>query len=491
MSGSSNGASGSKPVAENATKKKAHVKGRATAAEKNGTRQSSRKTAAANKNDALCDLSDDDDAVAPPTATASKKKKSTSQNAPPKYPINTPLSKVFQDDVDGTDRLFSGKVVAYDVKTKFYSIRYEDDDAEEMMESELSKYVANLGGVGKRKKNAKRNDDVIMDDDDDDDVMEESDDDDDEKQYKTKKVVKKPRITAAAAAKKKEEEPTEILTSGRTPRRSAKKKINYAYHDDDDNMLDDDSFEEEEEVVERTEKKKKPKRANSVNNDGKKGEGKKTKKKKADDSDSDAFELESESEAESDDNFDDFSDDDDDDYSGKKKKAKKPAAKKKNNNNNKPQAKGKDGEKKTSMAEAFAPLTTPLYCKLSLPDIKKMNEPLDPCGMEATDDIIDSIVGEQLDRCLSLLCKALEYDGENSTLGSKNNPLLLGTACSGTDAPALALTLVQEQLEKRGLGDIFKHNHAFSCEKEPFKQAYLARNFDSVLYPGKCFLPYS
>jgi len=30
--------------------------------------------------------------------------------------------------------------------------------------------------------------------------------------------------------------------------------------------------------------------------------------------------------------------------------------------------------------------------------------------MEATDDIIDGIVGEQLDKCLPLLCKALEYD---------------------------------------------------------------------------------
>lgn len=111
--------------------------------------------------------------------------------------------------------------------------------------------------------------------------------------------------------------------------------------------------------------------------------------------------------------------------------------------------------------------------------------------MEATNDIIDGIIGEQLDKTTALLCKALEYDGKHSTLGSKDNPLLLGTACSGTDAPALALTLVQEQLEKRGLGDMFKHDHVFSCEKEPFKQAYLARNFDSILYPGKSFSMYN
>jgi hypothetical protein len=82
----------------------------------------------------------------------------------------------------------------------------------------------------------------------------------------------------------------------------------------------------------------------------------------------------------------------------------------KNKNNKKPAAKEKGGEKKKSMAESFTPLTTPLNWTLSLDEIKKANEFLDPCGMEATDDIIDGIVGEQLDKCLPLLCKALEYD---------------------------------------------------------------------------------
>ena len=128
---------------------------------------------------------------------------------------------------------------------------------------------------------------------------------------------------------------------------------------------------------------------------------------------------------------------------------------------------------------------------------------LDPCGLEATDDIIDNLVGEQLDKIGNLLKRALTPEDvqmlnaaksqkkkaninvgkEVGALGSQANPLILGTACSGTDAPALALMLVQEQLEKRGMGDIFKHEHVFSCEKEPFKQSYLARNFDSILYP--------
>ena len=126
---------------------------------------------------------------------------------------------------------------------------------------------------------------------------------------------------------------------------------------------------------------------------------------------------------------------------------------------------------------------------------------LDPCGLEATDGIIERLVGEQLDKIRNLFEMTLtssdnaanmlksaskhsmNTEEQQGPLGSKANPLVLGTACSGTDAPALAMMLVQEQLEKRGMGDLFKHEHVFSCEKEPFKQSYLARNFDSILYP--------
>jgi hypothetical protein len=99
--------------------------------------------------------------------------------------------------------------------------------------------------------------------------------------------------------------------------------------------------------------------------------------------------------------------------------------------------------------------------------------------MECSDDIVERLVGEQVDKLGGLLKRAME----NKEIGSKENPLQLGTACSGTDAPALALTFVQEQLEQRGLGGLFNCTHEFSCEVDPFKQGYLERNFDSVLYP--------
>jgi hypothetical protein len=130
------------------------------------------------------------------------------------------------------------------------------------------------------------------------------------------------------------------------------------------------------------------------------------------------------------------------------------------------------------MSESFKPLNPPCYSKLSLAEIRKTKEFLDPCGMEATDDIIDSLVGQQVEKMERLLTTAIA----NGDIGGQGSLLKLGTACSGTDAPALALQIVQEQLEKRGVSD-FHFLHEFSCENEPFKQAYLARNFDSLLYP--------
>ena len=142
----------------------------------------------------------------------------------------------------------------------------------------------------------------------------------------------------------------------------------------------------------------------------------------------------------------------------KKKTTKKAASAKKKPSQGQPA--------KMKMCDMFQPMNTPTYMKLSLEEIYEQKEFLDSCGMEGTDDIIDRIVGEQVDRIGSLLTRSLQ----NNEFGSSANPLLLGTACSGTDAPSLALTLVQEQMELRGLGSLFNHTHVFSCENDPFKQ---------------------
>lgn len=54
--------------------------------------------------------------------------------------------------------------------------------------------------------------------------------------------------------------------------------------------------------------------------------------------------------------------------------------------------------------------------------------------------------------------------------------LRVATMCSGTESPLLALGLVS-----RAMGNAIAVEHVFSCEIEPFKQAYIERNFSPPL----------
>jgi hypothetical protein len=55
-------------------------------------------------------------------------------------------------------------------------------------------------------------------------------------------------------------------------------------------------------------------------------------------------------------------------------------------------------------------------------------------------------------------------------------PLRVATMCSGTESPLLALNLISRAIEEH-FGKTLSVHHVFSCEIEPFKQAYIERNF--------------
>lgn len=58
--------------------------------------------------------------------------------------------------------------------------------------------------------------------------------------------------------------------------------------------------------------------------------------------------------------------------------------------------------------------------------------------------------------------------------------LRVATMCSGTESPLLALELIQKSiLDQHGV--LLDIEHVFSCEIEPFKQAYIERNFHPPL----------
>lgn len=66
--------------------------------------------------------------------------------------------------------------------------------------------------------------------------------------------------------------------------------------------------------------------------------------------------------------------------------------------------------------------------------------------------------------------------------------LRVATMCSGTESPLLALDLIQDSIQEL-LGKKIEIQHVFSCEIEPFKQAYIERNFSPpILFRDICEL---
>merc|ERR1712185_651652 len=56
-------------------------------------------------------------------------------------------------------------------------------------------------------------------------------------------------------------------------------------------------------------------------------------------------------------------------------------------------------------------------------------------------------------------------------------PLRVATMCSGTESPLLALEMISKACAA-AFGAELPVEHVFSCEIEPYKQAYIERNFE-------------
>ena len=71
--------------------------------------------------------------------------------------------------------------------------------------------------------------------------------------------------------------------------------------------------------------------------------------------------------------------------------------------------------------------------------------------------------------------KALNHGLSGALAYLKGRPLRVATMCSGTESPILALKMMAEALKAHQL--TMRVSHAFSAEIEPYKQAYIERNF--------------
>ena len=79
--------------------------------------------------------------------------------------------------------------------------------------------------------------------------------------------------------------------------------------------------------------------------------------------------------------------------------------------------------------------------------------------------------GELKQRGLARACTCADLASDLA-----GRPIRVATMCSGTESPLLALDLICKALHKQH-GVSLQVEHVFSCEIEPFKQAYIERNF--------------
>ena len=77
---------------------------------------------------------------------------------------------------------------------------------------------------------------------------------------------------------------------------------------------------------------------------------------------------------------------------------------------------------------------------------------------------------------LDLTSRALKLGLEKAVQSVGTSSIRVATMCSGTEAPLLSFQLVNKALAQLG-HSTFSVEHVFSAEIEPFKQAYIERNF--------------
>jgi len=66
--------------------------------------------------------------------------KSTKPKGLERFPIGTAVYKYFFNPASGTDQLFSGRVIGYDARRRWFRIEWSDGDAEEMTATQVNKH---------------------------------------------------------------------------------------------------------------------------------------------------------------------------------------------------------------------------------------------------------------------------------------------------------------------------------------------------------------
>ncbi|KAF6835433.1 snf2 super family [Colletotrichum plurivorum] len=101
--------------------------------------------------------------------------------------------------------------------------------------------------------------------------------------------------------------------------------------------------------------------------------------------------------------------------------------------------------------------------------------PLPPQELNNGEILDERSVQHPRDSFPVLLSRALDL-GLRDVLENGGAEFTIGTMCSGTDGPIMALEEFKRALPRFGLADTLQFEHVFSVEIEPFKQSFISRN---------------
>ncbi|KAF6835386.1 DNA repair protein rad8 [Colletotrichum musicola] len=101
--------------------------------------------------------------------------------------------------------------------------------------------------------------------------------------------------------------------------------------------------------------------------------------------------------------------------------------------------------------------------------------PLPPQELNNGEILDERSVQHPRDSFPVLLSRALDL-GLRDVLENGGAKFTIGTMCSGTDGPIMALEEFKRALPRFGLTDTLQFEHVFSVEIEPFKQSFISRN---------------
>ncbi|KAL7554173.1 hypothetical protein ACHAWF_017580 [Thalassiosira exigua] len=108
--------------------------------------------------------------------------------------------------------------------------------------------------------------------------------------------------------------------------------------------------------------------------------------------------------------------------------------------------------------------------------MRRRRTKLEPTDLEG---MIGRLVGT-LDAAEAASLRERWSSSSSSSPRASSPPLRVGTICSGTDAPVLALERLASALKDAGAGEV-RTEHAFSCESVEFKRRFVARTTDPPL----------